>query len=65
MIDERFWAHRRRATSIAGISAVVLAMLLFLYRLLFDHVVSWDLFAVGLTSAVVKLSLMIWYRFTD
>jgi hypothetical protein len=36
-----------------------------MYRLYFNHVWSWDLLTVGITIAVVKVSLMIWYRLTD
>ena len=64
-IDERFLTHRLRSTSIAGVTAGILAMLLFAYRYYVGHVWSWDLFAVGATMAVVKVSLMLWYRFTD
>jgi hypothetical protein len=64
-IDERFLTHRLRSTSIAGVAAGTLAMLLFAYRYYVEHVWSWDLLAVGLTMAVVKISLMLWYRWTD
>jgi len=65
VIDERFWAHRRRSTSYAGILCAVLAILLFAYRFYMDHVWSWDLLAVGLTFVVVKFTLLLWFRFTD
>ena len=64
-VDERFLTHRLRSTSTAGITAAVLSLLLFEYRFLIGHVVSWDLFAVGVTFVVVKLSLMIFYRLKD
>lgn len=64
-VDERFLTHRRRSTSTAGIASSVLAVLLFEYRLLVNHVYSWDLFAVGATFAMIKLGLMIYYRWTD
>ena len=64
-LDERFFAHRLRSTSIAGIVGALLAMALFAYRLYVDHVWSWDLLAVGVTVAVVKIALLIWYRLTD
>lgn len=65
LIDERFLNHRLRSTSVAGMAGGVLAMALFLYRYVTVHVWSWDLLAVGLTIAAVKLALMTWYRFTD
>lgn len=64
-IDERFLEHRRRSTSIACLVGAVVAYGLFLYRLLACHLLSWDLFAVIATMALVKIGLMIWYRLTD
>ena len=65
LLDERFFEHRRRSTSIAGIVTAELALLLFLYRLFVDHVARWDLFAIGITFVVVKLALMTWYYLTE
>jgi hypothetical protein len=64
LVDERFWSHRRRSTSIAGIVSAVLAILLFEYRYFVNHLWSWDLLAVALAFVVVKLALMIWYYLT-
>jgi hypothetical protein len=64
-IDERFLEHRRRSTSLAGIVGAFVAVGLFLYRLYFDHFLSWDLFAVAATIGLVKLMLMAWYLLTD
>lgn len=61
LVDERFLDHRRRSTSAAGVTGGVLAILLFGYRYYFDHVWSWDLFAVGVTVVVIKLAMMAWY----
>ena len=65
LLDERFFTHRLRSTSIAGIVGTVLAVALFEYRLFVDHVWSWDLLAVAVTVVVVKISLMTWYWLTD
>jgi len=65
LIDERFLMHRLRSTSTAGITGGVVASLLWFYRYVFDHRLDWDLFAIAVTIAVVKVSLMLWYRFTD
>ena len=65
VLDERFFEHRRRSTSVAGIVAAQAALLLFLYRYVVDHVVRWDLLAVGVSFVVVKLGLMAYYHFTD
>jgi hypothetical protein len=63
-IDERFLTHRLRSTSIGGLSAVLLAAVLFFYDLT-HHVIRWDLFAIVVTAAVVKMGMMIWYRMRD
>ena len=52
-------------SSIAGFATLIVAGVLLEYRLLHDQVVSWDLLAVILTFAVLKLSLFAWYRFND
>ena len=62
-VDERFLEHRRRSTSLAGIMAALVAVALFEYRLFHDRFISWDLLAVLFTMIVVKISMMIWYRF--
>ncbi len=63
--DERFMEHRRRSTSLAGIVACLVAVAIFEYRLFHDRIWSWDVLTVALTFAVIKLSMMAWYRFTD
>jgi hypothetical protein len=65
LIDERFLAHRLRSSSIAGMVGGTVAMGLFVYRYSVEHAWRWDLLAVGVTMAVVKVALMIWFRLTD
>jgi hypothetical protein len=65
MVDERFLAHRRRSTSIAGMVTGATALLLFAWRYYIDHVVSWDLFAVGLIFVLIKVTLVTWYLLKD
>jgi hypothetical protein len=65
VVDERFLEHRRRSTSAAGMVGAVVAIGLFEYRLLVDHVWSWDLLAVGIAMVTVKLALMAWYFVTN
>lgn len=65
ILDERFFAHRRRSTSTAGVVGTTLAIGLFAYHFYVDHVWSWDLFAVSITVVVVKLALMTWYYMTE
>ena len=64
-IDERFLEHRRRSTSLAGIIGGLVAIGLWAYRFFVSHVWNWDLFAVAITIAAVKVGLMIWYSATD
>jgi len=64
-VDERFLEHRRRSTSLAGILATVVALGFFEYRLFVNHIWSWDLLIVALTFVVIKMSMMVWYRFSD
>jgi hypothetical protein len=64
-IDERFLTHRQQSSSVAGMIGGALALLLFLYRYYANHVMSWDLLAVGATVVAVKLALMVWYFLTD
>ena len=64
-IDERFWMHRLRSTSIGGLAAVVVAASMFFYQLLGSRVIRWDLFAIVATAAIVKMSVLIWYRVND
>jgi len=64
-IDERFLEHRRRSTSTAGIAIGVASILLWGYHYYVDHVLKWELFALGFGFVVIKMSLMAWYRFKD
>lgn len=64
-VDERFLKHRLRATSNAGITCAVVALLLFMYRYYHDHVFRIELLAIGLLFVVVKYSFLLWYRRTD
>lgn len=65
VIDERFLQHRLKSTSLAGIVGGIFAICLFGYHFYFNHVWSWDLFAVAITIVAVKLLAMIYYRVTD
>ena len=65
VLDERFFAHRRRSTSLAGIAGGLVAVGLFAFRFYGQHVWSWDLFAVVATIVVVKVVVMVWSFLTD
>jgi hypothetical protein len=64
-LDERFLMHRLRSTSIGGLAGAVVAAGLFYYHYIVRHELRWDLAAVVVSMAVVKLALMAWYHFTD
>ena len=65
LLDERFFEHRRRSTSHAGVAAAVLAIVLFEFRYYVQGILDWDLLAIGITFVVIKLSLMTFYYLTD
>lgn len=62
LVDERFLDHRRRASSIAGIAAAILAVILFEYRFFRYGIWDWALFAVTLVFVVLKMTLFFWHR---
>lgn len=64
-IDERFLMHRLKATSIASMAGITVAMGLFAYHFWKDHVWNWELFSIGAIMAVVKQGIMAWYRHTN
>lgn len=65
LLDERFFEHRRKSTSTAGIAAAFLSYVLFGYRFFYANVWDWALLAVPLTFVAVKLALMTWYYLND
>jgi len=65
LMDERFFTHRRRSTSTAGIVSTVVAWGVLIYRYYVEEIWSWDLFAVVVTFVTFKLGLMTWYYLTD
>ncbi|MEO8431129.1 MAG: hypothetical protein ABI592_06430 [Acidobacteriota bacterium] len=64
-VDERFLDHRRRSLSAGGLAGVMVAMGLFLYHLIHDHVMSRDLLAVGIVAVIVKYAVLVWHRKND
>jgi len=50
---------------IAGTAGGILATLLWGYRYYANHIFNWDLLAVAVTIAGIKVILMIWYRIKD
>jgi len=64
-IDERFFRHRQRSMSWAGIAGAWVGAGLLVYRYFADGIVSRDLFAVLVTMGAVKLAVMAWYFITE
>jgi hypothetical protein len=64
-VDERFLEHRRRSSSIAGFATLILAICIFEYRIFVNHLIDWEMAAIILTFAVVKMSLFTWYCMND
>jgi len=64
-IDERFLEHRRRSTSIASLAGALVAYGLLMYRLLAQHRLRWDLFAVIPATALVQVGMRLRYRDSD
>lgn len=64
-IDERFFRHRQRSTSFAGLAGAWVAMGIVAWRYFTKGVVSWDLLAVVATMGAVKFALMAWYFTTE
>lgn len=64
-IDERFLMHRLKSTSLAGVVGGLLASGLFVYQFFAHDIARWDLFAVAVTIALVKLAALAYYRLVD
>ena len=64
-IDARVVEYRRRSTSIAGMVAGLLALGLFEYDLLVEHVFKWELLSIGLAFAVIRLAGILYYGRQD
>ncbi len=64
-VDERFLEHRRRASSVGGFASMFVALALWEYRYLVEHIWSWDLLAIIATFGAVKMFMFFWYRIHD
>lgn len=64
-IDERFLTHRLKSTSLAGVVGGLLASGLFVWQFFTYDVARWDLLAVAVTIALVKLAGLAYYRLVD
>jgi hypothetical protein len=62
LLDERYFLHRYKATSHAGVVMAMLVAGLFIYHQLHDHVIRWELAAILAAGVVTKVIAMIYYR---
>ena len=62
MVDERFLAHRYKATRLATMVGVVLMFGFFTYALVKTREIRWDLFIVMCGMAASTLIAMAYYR---
>ncbi|NQT27768.1 hypothetical protein HQ585_20595 [candidate division KSB1 bacterium] len=65
MVDERYFIHRLKSTSLAGIVAAVLMGASCLYQLYVKGVFRYDLFGILIIMAAVKLGAMFYFRRTN
>ncbi|HXA76369.1 MAG TPA: hypothetical protein VNV41_04495 [Candidatus Acidoferrales bacterium] len=65
IIDERFLNRRLKSSSLGGIIGCIVAVILFEYRYLVNHIWSWDILSIALTIVGVKMAMMAWYLITD
>ena len=65
ILDERYFLHRYKATSHAGVVIAFLVAALFLYNHLHHHVFRWDLLIPLIAGAVTKVIAMAYYRRAD
>ena len=65
MVDERFIAHRYKATRLATGVGTVLMSAFFFYWYLADHVIRWDLFIILCVMAATKVAAMAYFRRTN
>jgi len=62
MIDERFLAHRYKATRLATLVGVVMMLVYFTYEAATRREIRWDLFVIMCAMAATKVVAMLYYR---
>ncbi len=62
MVDERFFAHRYKATRLAAMVGAGLMFGFFTYALVKSREIRWDLFVVICAMAAAKVAAMAYYR---
>lgn len=61
-MDERFFIHRLKSTSLAGVVCAMSMGGYFLYDQIFNGVLHWDIFYFLNVMAFTKIGAMIYYR---
>lgn len=61
MIDERFLAHRYKATRLATMVGAVLMFVYFTYDVVTRREIRWDLFVIMCAMAATKVLAMLYY----
>ena len=61
MIDERFLAHRYKATRLATMVGVVLMFVNFTYEVVTRREIRWDLLVIMCAMAATKVLAMLYY----
>lgn len=65
VLDERFLEHRRRSSTFGLMAGALVSGGLAEYRILHDHRIDWDLFAVLFAMVLAKLTAFAWFRLHD
>jgi hypothetical protein len=65
MVDERFLAHRYKATRLSTMVGVVLMFVYFTYEVVTRREIRWDLFVIMCAMAATKVIAMLYYRRTN
>jgi hypothetical protein len=65
MLDERYLTHRLRSTSHAGVACALIVIGWFAYEYYLNHTFRADLASIAAITAVIKVTLMLWYRMKD
>ena len=65
MVDERFLAHRYKATRLATMVGVVLMFGFFTYALVKTREIRWELILIMCAMAATKVLAMFYYKRTN
>lgn len=65
LMDERTVMHRYKSTSFAGVACALMVTGWFAWQYYVGGVFRTDLAVIAVTTAVLKLGFMTWYRLRD